>query len=278
MIFEDIMGLTKRINVLDLGAKCYLSDKQNYDALTDIFVCGVDYFPEQESLDEYQHYDQLINAVIGDGTSKLFYITEFESCSSLFEPNHKLLASYQTLSEWLTVKQVRRVNTVKLNELKLDRAPDFIKSDIQGADALAIQYGDRYFGSALVVEVEVEFLPQYQGQPLFSEVEQLLRAQGYMFHTFTGYGSRMLKPADNPYEPYDTFNQWLWSHAVFIKDIHADSLSSEEYVKLALIAHDVYQSYDVALHCLEKSEVDESPYQEFLIREFEDETAKFSDL
>ncbi|MDA0107817.1 FkbM family methyltransferase [Vibrio sp. La 4.2.2] len=278
MTFEDIMGIKKRINVLDLGAKCYLSDKQNYDALSDIYVCGVDYFSDQDSLDEHRQYDQVINAVIGDGTPQTLYITEYESCSSLFEPNHPLLAQYQTLSEWLTVKEAVPVDTIRLNDLSVEKVPDYIKSDIQGADALAIQYGDRFFGAALVVEVEVEFIPQYQNQPLFSEVEQLLRAQGYMFHTFTGYGSRMLKPADNPYDPYDTFNQWMWSHAVFIKDLHTASLTSEEYVKLAMIAHNVYQSYDIALHCLQQSEVESAPYHAFLLQEFDNETLKFSDL
>lgn len=81
------------------------------------------------------------------------------------------------------------------------------------------------------------------------------------FHTFTGYGSRMLRPTANPHGPYDTFKIRLISGCglVFIKDIHTASLASEDYAKLALVAHNGYHPYDVALYCLEKSGVDESP-------------------
>ena len=143
---------------------------------------------------------------------------------------------------------------------------DYFKSDTQDSDLYAILYGSKYFDSALALEIEVEFLQQYEDQPLFSEVELILRRKGFVFHTFNGYGSRFLKPTENPIDPYDTLNQWMWSHGVFEKDYLTLPLSSEEYIKIALIAHNVYGSYDLALHCLKKSDTDETNHKKIILR------------
>lgn len=273
MIFEEITGISKKINILDLGAKLYSSNDQKYNNLSISNICGIDYFPDERSISKNKkYYNHIINAVIGDGSSRKLYITEMESCSSLFIPNQRLLENFQTLSEWMKIKNEILVNTIKLNDLELPFFPDFIKSDIQGSDLYAIQYGSKYFDNALVLEIEVEFLQQYEDQPLFSEIELILRSKGFVFHSFTGYGSRFLKPAENPIDPYDTLNQWMWSHAVFVKDYLTLPLSSEEYIKIALIAHNVYGSYDLALHCLKKSDVDETNYKKFFFGLFQNET------
>ncbi len=180
------------------------------------------------------------------------HICEFESCSSLLHPNHKLLSKFQHLSDWLEVKAKVAVDTTRLNDINLPFQPDYIKSDIQGADLYAIEHGYTYIEKALAVEIEVEFIQQYENQPLFSEIEIALRQQGFIFHSFTGYGSRLLKPAIDEEDPYRTLNQWMWSHAVFFKDFLTKELSEEDYFKLAVIANDIYSSYDVALHCLSK--------------------------
>ena len=156
------------------------------------------------------------------------------------------------MSDWLEVKNKIIVDTTRLNDIELPFQPDYIKSDIQGSDLCAIEYGSRYFEGALALEVEVEFIQQYEKQPLFSEIELALRQQGFIFHSFTGYGSRLLKPAIDEQDPYRTLNQWMWSHAIFFKDFLTKELSEEDYFKLAVIANDIYGSYDVALHCLSK--------------------------
>ncbi|KQH84038.1 FkbM family methyltransferase [Vibrio fluvialis] len=265
--FNDITGITNDITVLDLGAKCYSDAHQNYQCLTKKTVYGIDYFGKEAPDEKHAHFDCIFNVVIGDGSPKKLYITEVESCSSLFKPNKKLLENFQTLSEWMEVKDTIVVDTVKLNDIDLPRKPDFIKSDIQASDIYAIKHGSRYFDNALVIEIEVEFLQQYKNQPLFSEIEMILREKGYIFHTFTGYGSRFFTPTKNENDPYDTLNQWMWSHAIFIKDCITKELSEDEYLKIAQIAHDVYDSYDLALHCLVKSKRNIDNYHSF-IKEF----------
>src|SRR5262249_34589828 len=87
--------------------------------------------------------------------------------------------------------RVQRFDVVKRAAIPADRLDtllpakgvadtDFIKIDTQGAE-LAILEGasdtldTRVFG----VEVEVEFAPLYVGQPLFSDVDALLRSRGF---------------------------------------------------------------------------------------------------
>ncbi|MDA0107820.1 hypothetical protein OH456_06680 [Vibrio sp. La 4.2.2] len=278
MTFEDILEVSKRIHVLDLGAKCYSAERVNYHDLMDTHVCGVDVSLDNSAMTPYRPFDQEIEAVIGDGSSRLFYVTECEDYSSLFEPNPQWLAYCQTLNQWLKVKQTPLVDTVTLNTLELYHTPDFIKSTLQGADLYAIVHGNRYFEHALVVEIKVAFLPLYLGQPLFSEIELLMRKRGFVFHTFTTEGAGASHLADPTNADGNSCKQWLWSHAVFIRDIFTARLAADQYLKMAMIAHNVYQSYDLALHCLKKSEVDESPYHAFLTQEWQGESFSLSDF
>uniref|UniRef100_UPI002ED2D85A FkbM family methyltransferase n=1 Tax=Candidatus Sororendozoicomonas aggregata TaxID=3073239 RepID=UPI002ED2D85A len=233
MKLSNFLDNFEPIKILDIGSKAYLSNSQNYHKLSHYKSIGIDFYNEEElsiSLKK-SGFDNLISAVIGDGSTRELNICEFESCSSLLKPNQRLLSNFQHLSEWLKVKDKTLVETEKLDDIKLPFQPDFIKSDIQGSDIHAINYGKETFSTAVAVEIEVEFIQQYENQPLFSEIELLLRKQGFIFHTFTGYGSRLLKPANDEKDPYRTLNQWMWSHAVFFKDFLNKNISEEEYFK-----------------------------------------------
>jgi hypothetical protein len=101
--------------------------------------------------------------------------------------------------------------------------------------------------SALVIITEVEFIPLYQDQPLFGDVDRYLRSQGFQLHTFLGMGQRFFKPFQSPSKPGAGFRQFLWSDAVFVKDfMHFDRLAEEKLLKLALILSGVLGSHDLA--------------------------------
>ncbi len=64
---------------------------------------------------------------------------------------------------------------------------DLLWMDIQGAELLALKgLGDRLRDVGLI-HMEVEFLPIYQGQPLFDDVHEYLRAHGFTLLGFTSY-------------------------------------------------------------------------------------------
>lgn len=58
--------------------------------------------------------------------------------------------------------------------------PDILKIDTQGTELEILSGAKQWVGKVPLIEVEVEFLPIYQGQPLFYEVGSFMHRHGYM--------------------------------------------------------------------------------------------------
>jgi len=105
----------------------------------------------------------------------------------------------------------------------------------------------------MVIHTEVEFVQLYIDQPLFAEVDQLLRKNGFLFHQF--YHNMMLGRTFKPLIVNNNINQplsqTLWSDAIYVKNfLHYDQTPPEKLLKLAVILHNVYGSYDLVHHIL----------------------------
>jgi hypothetical protein len=139
------------------------------------------------------------------------------------------------------------IETHRLDDIEAVRGTDFLKLDVQGAELDVIQGAPSLLLDVLVVETEVEFVPLYQGQPLFAEVDQALRAAGFMFHHFTYLQGRTFRPfvAKNP----QNFNgQQIWSDAVYVKSfLDFRTLGVDKLLKLAVIMLEVYGAADMAM-------------------------------
>ena len=72
-----------------------------------------------------------------------------------------------------------------------------------------------------------------------------------MLHRFVEQISRVVKPLTVDNNPYAGLSQLVWSDAIFIRDItRLDVLTPAQLLKIALILHDAYRSYDVVLRAL----------------------------
>lgn len=167
------------------------------------------------------------------------------------EPNFGVANRYRAFGEWLEVIERIRLKTVELDAVDDIRGADFLKLDIQGAELAVLTCATRLLSTLLVVECEVNFVRQYVDQPLFSEIEIFLRQHGFMFHKFCGYGSRQLKTTLVDDDPLRPGNQWLWSDAVFMRDIAQwETLADDQLMKMAMYLHELYASDDFAFHAL----------------------------
>ncbi len=126
-----------------------------------------------------------------------------------------------------------------------------VKIDIQGGELMALSHAKKRLKSTLVIQTEVEFMPMYEGQPLFSDVDIFLRKHGFMLHRFYPTVSRVMAPLVVDNNIYAELSQLFWADAIFIKDITRLSLlGDQQLLKMAAILHDCYGSIDVALHLL----------------------------
>ena len=96
--------------------------------------------------------------------------------SSLFEPNTPLLSRYQGIEELTRVTERSSVQTTTLDSLASQVGEiDFLKMDVQGGELAVIEGAQKALGAVSVIETEVEFVPLYEQQPLFADIDIALR-------------------------------------------------------------------------------------------------------
>lgn len=198
--------------------------------------------------------DLYLPYAVGDGTTRTFHRCSTNMTSSLYRPNDALLERFSNLIELVRVLETFPIETHRLDDIPEVRGTDFMKLDVQGAELDVIRGGAEVLRDVLVIETEVEFVPLYEGQPLFAEIDQALRAAGFLFHRFVGMQGRTFRPlaAKNPTPDR---GQLLWADAVYVKSFVAfRELTVDQLLKLAVIMHQVYASNDMTMLALQVAE------------------------
>lgn len=128
-------------------------------------------------------YDILSGAVSDVSGYKLFHFCENPQVSSSYSPNFDLVNLFPE-SNRFNVIESKKILTDRLDNFKISD-PDFIKLDIQGGELDALKGSMENLGLCLGLEIEVEFLQVYSGQPLFGDICSLLSEHGFQFVDFT---------------------------------------------------------------------------------------------
>jgi FkbM family methyltransferase len=243
-----------RIGILDVGAAQL--DPPPYQSLMDAGRCILYAFePDMEACAAlertYGDPHRIFPYFIGNGEAATYHETNWGPTGSLFEPNMPLLEKFQNLAEVTTPKARHSVMTTRLDDIDEIGDIDFIKIDVQGSEFDVLSHARRVLSGALLVQTEVEFLEIYKGQPLFADVDRLLRQAGFQFHTFESLGSRTFKPIVVNHEVNRGIRQLIWADATYARDwMHLESLDPMKLQKYAILAHDVVESYDLAFAIL----------------------------
>jgi len=185
--------------------------------------------------------------VVGDGEAAQFHICADPAMSSVFAPDTDTMELFQTLEEAAQVVEAHEVETVRLDEVEQAEGGDFLRVGIQGGAGAALAGAERTLSEAVAVHIRAEFVPLYVDQPLFGEVDEVLRAFGYEFHKFVGLGGRTFKPLIAGDNENAAMSQFLWADAAYVKSFAAlEALSEDRLLKLAVVLHEVYRSFDLA--------------------------------
>ncbi len=240
------------INVLDVGAIGIEGGEDvPYDTLVKAgYARVVGFEPDAAGCEElnrkYGAPHLFLPYFVGDGEPATFYETNWAPTGSLFKPNQPLLEKFQNLHELTTLKAEHPVVTKRLDDLPEVGDIDFVKIDVQGAEHAVFQGGERVLRNAMLVQTEVEFVELYEDQPLFADVDCLLRSYGYQFHSFSGFGGRCFKPLIVNNNINQPLRQALWSDAIYVKDwLRFDDQPLDKLKKLAVLLHEVTRSYDL---------------------------------
>src|SRR5271156_3971034 len=189
---------------------------------------------------------------VGDGESATFYETNWPPTGSLFKPNRQVLEKFQNLHEVTTLKAEHAVATRRLDDIPEVDDIDFVKIDAQGAELAVFKGGERVLRNAVLVQTEILFVELYENQPLFADIDHLLRSYDYQFHAFDGLQGRSFKPMVIDGNINQPLRQLLWADAIYVKDwLKFRELSLDKLKKLAVLLHDVVASFDLCHLVLE---------------------------
>jgi len=263
---ENFFKVVKKFNkdlkfkIIEIGAHPYGDFKESFHILLDHFP-GSEIYAFEVDKEECEKLNKsckkgmkFFPIALGEKKEiRKFYETNVPICSSLYEPKQKTLELYNSLNI-AYLKNITEIKTISLDEFFNNHDleyVDFIKIDIQGAELDVFKGGKKTLKKTLMIVSEVEFIELYINQPLFGDVSSFLKDQDFILHKFLGYGTRSLKPIIlNENKNFGT--QFLWSDALFIRDIlNVSKLSNEDLIKSAVLSY-IYKSPDLTYFYLMK--------------------------
>lgn len=145
---------------------------------------GIVVEPQQNLVDLYRHVrprDTCVRALIGTqtGMAEFHVFDRFHGLSTTVEEHARAATAHG--AEYRTV-QVPMISLAELCEQHQDGAIDFLKVDVEGAEADVLRSGDwRRFRPKVVL---VEAIAPGSNEPSWAEWEPFLLAQGYTFKLF----------------------------------------------------------------------------------------------
>jgi FkbM family methyltransferase len=255
------------LQVVDVGASSIGGGTEPYSALADFCRVRVTGFePDAEALaalrSEHQGSQErcYLPHFVGDGADAVFHETNWSLTGSLLQPNRPVLDRYANLGS-LTQERARHpVRTVRLDDVIPAGGMDLLKIDVQGGEGRVFDGASARLEECLLVWTEVEFLELYRGQPLFGDIDRMLRERGLRFYGFAGIGQRHLLDWDasavaNGALPAPRSHQQLWADAIYLPaPERIATLDADRALRLALIVHHVLGAWDLCHEALLRHE------------------------
>ncbi|MFC0271928.1 FkbM family methyltransferase [Metabacillus herbersteinensis] len=165
----------------------------------------------------------VINSALSDSSKIIdFHICEEQPCSSIYYPNTSFLERYHAETQKNTdpheIKKTIKIIADSLDQLltvnNIITEVDFIKIDTQGSELDILKGAEHSLKEAIGIEVEVEFAPYYENQPLFPEVHNFVtKFDLELIDLRKSYWKRKLVEKGK----YNGKGQLIWGDALYFK-------------------------------------------------------------
>ncbi len=251
----DLLDTARLTAVVDIGANPIDGDPPYAPMLRDGLCTVTGFEPQPEALAELLAAagpnERYLPHAVGDGGEHELKVTWMGGMTSLLEPDVERLSTLNEFARYGDVLQRSTIATQRLDDID-DLGPlDLLKIDVQGSELTIFRNGRETLSGAVAVHTEMSFVPLYRDQPLFGEVDAELRAQGFVLHTFAALKKWPIAPGVLDGNIFTTHQQHIEADVAYVKDFaRLDELDAEQVKHLALLAHHVYASHDLAVRCL----------------------------
>lgn len=255
--------------IIDVGAEPLAFEEHVYAELLKrrpSLVIGFD--PMDEDAPRSVHQDskdglpasevRIFPNFILDGEPAVFHLARMQATSSTLPFNKELTQRFSLLADALETMDRQDVETYRLDDIMEEqglgeRNIDFLKIDVQGATLPVLKGAGRTLERTLVCHLEAEFAELYKSEALFSEIDRHMRAAGFALLDLSTIGRQRYAAFDSCRERFYHTGRILWADCVYVRHLDDPAkLSDAELLKLAEIAHLVYQQYDVAAFALQQ--------------------------
>jgi FkbM family methyltransferase len=250
-----LLGMSRLTHVVDIGANP-IDGAPPYQPLLDAQLCRVTGFePQAEALAELNRkkgtYETYLHYAVGDGEAQTLNLCAYSGWTSVFVPSAAALEVFSFFKNNARVVGRTPIQTQRLDDLTEVDNIDFLKIDIQGGELAVFAHGREKLKNAVAIQTELQFVDLYEGQPSFGQVDQELRAQGFIPHAFAALKKWPISPLQFGGNPTQPLNQLLEADLVYVRDfVHPDVMSSDQLKHLCLIGHSCYNSFDLAGRCV----------------------------
>jgi FkbM family methyltransferase len=253
----DLLKPERLTSVVDVGANP-IDGEPPYRTLLNAGLCAVIGFePQPDALSKLNAgkgpTETYLPYVVGNGEPGVLRVCSSAGMSSLFRPDMNVATYFRGFETWGRIVKELPVETRRLDEISEIAHLDFLKIDVQGAELDVFRFGERKLASAVAIQTEVSFIPLYEEQPTFGEIDIELRRQGFVPHAFPAVKNWMIAPTFNQANPYAALNQVLEADVIYVRDFTKPNLITvEQFKHLTLIAHHCFGSFDLAVNCLHR--------------------------
>lgn len=250
-----LLGIERIPTVVDIGANPIDGDPP-YKAMLEKGLCRLIGFEPQEDalklLRQRKSYDETyLPYVIGDGCISPLHVCRARGMTSTLRPDANTLSLFTDLTELGAIDETMEVDTVRLDDVAEIDHLDFLKIDVQGAELAVFNSGRAKFASAVAIQTEVSFVPIYERQPVFGEVDLKLRSMGFIPHCFADIKLWPLSPAVVDGDRRKPLRQVVESDLVYVRDFRRpENMTAEQWKLLALIVGHCYGSFDLVLRAM----------------------------
>lgn len=258
-LFEYLGG--QRIRLIDVGARSGIADRWNRFT-TMLEVIGFEPDPEEcERLNAANagapYPITFLPFALGavDDAAATLYLCRQPGCSSLFRPNLDLVARYPYGHNLEVVgtypMTLHRLDTVLTSrQLAL---PDAIKIDTQGSELDILRGAGALLREIPIVELEVEFVEQYLGQPLFADVDTFMRGAGFTLRGIRRTSWRRAA-AGAGWPQSSRGGQLIHADALYINDglLERPAAVTTAQMFRILVCLSAYRQDDLCLHLLSR--------------------------
>ena len=188
---DKLLNHHHHLVIVDIGASGGIDPRWSK---TTEFYKGILFEPDPREFDVLKKNSDnnliVINSALSDSNKEIeFHLCKKQEVSSVYPPNFNFLNKFAD-SERFNVEKIIHLNADTLdNQLKKEGIDevDFIKIDTQGYELSILKGSSNCIENIVGLEVEVEFEPLYVGQPLFSEVDNYVKENGFILADLKRY-------------------------------------------------------------------------------------------